>query len=97
MVEHSSQILASEETATSTVVVVCFSSSSSTNLPLVSANRETAVVQALVTSGVMYVVARNCSTGALLSCTCDTHLRDNQTGKQALGDLSALGRNFHYR
>ena len=97
MVEHSSQILASEETATSTFVVVCFSSSSSTNLPLVSANLETAVVQALVTSGVMYVVARNCSTGALLSCTCDTHLRDNQTGKQALGDLSALGRNFHYR
>ncbi|XP_076456069.1 protein Wnt-8b-like [Babylonia areolata] len=43
------------------------------------ANQETAVVQALVTSGVMYVVARNCSTGALLSCTCDPHLHSNHT------------------
>ena len=38
-------------------------------------------MQALVTSGVMYVVARNCSTGALLSCTCDSHLHDNHTGE----------------
>ena len=45
-----------------------------------AANRETAIVQALVTSGVMYVVARNCSTGALLSCTCDPHIETNRTG-----------------
>ena len=76
--------------AVSTIIVIIVAVIIVAPLSGVPANRETAIVQALVTSGVMYVVARNCSTGALLSCTCDSHLHDNHTGKQAPSHVKIL-------
>ena len=37
---------------------------------LVPADRETAMVQALVTAGIVHTVAKHCTTGQLPSCTC---------------------------